>query len=247
LWWFAVAAWAEAPETLHPGELYGFWSGWTGTAYTTPKGMVVLHPLLRSSIGVTDFWDLKASIPGELFGPQLATEVAFVQNDALALSVEARGQMGWGFNAVDYGFVPHLSLRLGDGALMDLSFGVHGQAGTERLETEQGDVILQRPGIRALRPELTFDLAANEMMWLVFTARSDLIGWDVNGPHGALGAYLAYGHDLLGFSLGLNLAVLGLEGFGEDVNALLEPFGGEINPPTAFPIPLPHAQLWFRM
>jgi hypothetical protein len=123
-WWLATAAMAKAPEGVVPGELYGFWSGWTGTAYTTPKGMVVAHPLIRSSVGVTDFWDIKAPILGQLTGPQLATEVAFVQNHTLAASLEARSKLGWGLNALDYNFVPHFSVYAGDDALIDFALSV---------------------------------------------------------------------------------------------------------------------------
>jgi hypothetical protein len=244
LWTMAAAGWAKAPEYLTAGEQWSYVDGWTGNAYTVPKSMVVLHPTVRSGIGVTDQWDLKASVLGSLFGPNLSTEVAFVENEKIATSLEARGHVGWNLDSLDYDLIPHFSAHLSDDVLFDLSFGIHGQTGTERVE----GVILSRPGVQALRPELGFEFAANESLWFILTARSDLLGWSTNGAHGVLGAYLAYGHDAIGFDLGLNLAVLGLQGFGEDVASVERELDVNIwDPPPALPLPLPMVNVWFRL
>jgi hypothetical protein len=245
--WFASMAHAAAPEELTPGELWGFWSGWTGNAYTVPKGNFVFHPFIRSGVGLTDFWDLKFSIQGELFGPQLATEVGY-SNDLLAASFEARGKVGWGFNALDYALTPHFSIHAGEKAMADVSLSIVGQSGTKRIQTANGAINLSQPGLKAVRPELAFDIFASDHSWFILTARSDLLGWKENGAHGTFGGYVAYGKDVFGMSLGMNIAILGLQGFGEDWDAFEQSLGADLwNPPPAVPLPLPHAQIWFRL
>jgi hypothetical protein len=250
--WLVAVAEATPPEYLHPGELYGHWDGWTGTAYTTPKGSFMLHPLIRSSMGVSPALDLKASFLGELFGPHLAFEVAPVQNDKLALSLEARGRVNWGFETFEYGVVPHFSTWLSEKVLLDLSVGFHGRLGSV---TDEGDTtgtsgisFAPEPGLRVIRPELSMDLKLSDPLWLILTMRGNALGWQDKGPQGALGAYFAYGKGPIGFSAGGNLAILGLEGPREDVERLEEDLGVEfINLPAAIPIPLPHLQVWFRI
>lgn len=244
--WVSMA-FAKAPEELQPGELWGYWTGWSGNAYTVPKGMFVWHPFIRSGVGLTDFWDLKFSIPGEILGPQIGTELGW-SNDAIALSFETRGKTGWTFNALDYNLVPHFTAHLGDKTLFDAALTVQGQAGTKRLDTAQGSVTVENPGLKAVRPELSMDFAASDSVWIILTMRSNVAAWKDEGAQGNLGAYVAYGKDVLGFSLGLNLAVLGLKGFGEGWEQLEKDLKVELwNPPPAVPLPLPHAQIWFRL
>jgi hypothetical protein len=252
VWWSLVAAEAKPPEFLHPGELYGYmWDGWTGTAYTTPKNTFMLHPIHRSSFGVAEFMDVKASLPGELLGPQLGIEVAPVQNDKFAVSLDVRGKTGWGFDSFKYSAVPHFSAYLSEKVLLDLSLGIHGRAGSS---VDSGDTtgtagqFVPEPGLRAVRPEISMDFHLSDPLWLVLTARGNALRWEENGAQGALGGYFAYGKGALGFSVGGVLAILGLEGFGEDYSKFEQDVGIDLpNPPAAFPIPLPHAQLWFRL
>jgi hypothetical protein len=252
VWWLAVAAEAKPPEYLHPGELYGHWDGWTGSAYTTPKGSVILHPLIRSSFGAADFLDIKASFLGELLGPHLAFEAAPVQNDKFALSLEARGRTNWGFEILEYGIVPHFSAYLSEKVLVDMSLGIHGRLGSV---VDEGDTtgtsglgLAPEPGLKVVRPEVSLDLKLSDPLWLILTMRGNALGWQDNGPQGALGGYFAYGKGPIGFSAGGNLAILGLEGLGEDIERAEEDLGIEfINLPAAVPIPLPHLQVWFRI
>lgn len=249
--WLATAAQAKPPELVHPGEMYGHWGGWTGTAYTTPKGSVMLHPLLRSSFGLADFVDLKLSFLGEILRPHAAIEIAPVQTERFAFSVEARAGTGWGFRNVDYGVVPHLSVYASPKVLIDASVGVHGIAGgaiDEGDTTGTSDPFRRDPGLTAVRPELSVDFHLNDPLWLVLTARGDTLAWSRTGGQGALGAYVVYGKGTLGLSGGANLAIVGLGGPNEFLARMEQDLGVNLfRLPAAFPIPLPHLQLWMRL
>ncbi|MEQ1501213.1 MAG: hypothetical protein ABMB14_03240 [Myxococcota bacterium] len=247
--WLAVSAGATEAEPVHPGEFYGYFSGWTGTAYTTPRGELALHPSIRSSWGVAKFLDLKASLVGEVFKPHLGAELAFAQGDAGALSVEAKFAAPWGGGLMDYGVVPHASVHLGENLLLDASVGIHGLAGSQAAATTGSLGGVSEPGLEAVRPELSLDVHVADPTWVVLTVRSDVYGWATTRvPQGVAGIYGVYGKKAIGVSGGLNVALLGLGGVEEEL-ATLEELGvsGVPDLPTAVPVPLPQFQLWFRI
>ncbi|HHO53678.1 MAG TPA: hypothetical protein ENK18_23100 [Deltaproteobacteria bacterium] len=258
-------AYASAPETLSLGELYGHQGGWMGNAFTTPKGMASIHPFLRSSVGVTDQIDLKASLPRLLGGPQLFVELAPIQSESLAASLELHYQAPWSLVRHTLGATGHASLMLGT-VVLNASLTGRTEVGRRAVATlpvteptistppgegtllpDPPDAQLEDPGTDVLRPEVGLTFRLSDPTALVLTARTNLLGWGRNGPQGALGAYVAHGSDALGLSAGLNLAVLGLAGLQRELNSVEDVGLQPLQLPAAVPIPLPHAQIWFRL
>ena len=252
LWMVGVAV-AGAPETLHPGELYGQAGGWTGTAYTTPKGELALHPFVRSSFGLLRNVDIKAPLLGQIVMPQLGMEIAIVQNARVALSIEGQGQMPWGLGWVDLDVIPHASAHLTNGVRVDLSVGFSGLTRDRTLfgnETRPGITVLES-GLRTIRPEVSFDFRIADPTWLVVTGRSDVKAWsDSDTPQGAVGVYLAHGKGNIGLSVGANLALVGLGGIQQQIanaEAAIDERIGLPDVPDSVLLPLPHFQMWFRI
>ena len=248
-----VAAVAEAaPESgLQPGELYGHVGGWTGNAYTVPKGSVKLHPLLRSGIGATDFLDVKVPMLGFLLGPQFATEVGFIDTDTIAVSIEPRIAMSWTGQRFDVSSAARVTLGDPQKGLFTAGFLVGHCSGCGLRLDQDGDgtvdtTIAQREGLYALRPELTYELVLTERSHLIVTGRTNIVQLSRGRVVGVIGAYYALVSKSLGISLGLNA---GLQDITE-LNAYLSRVEGlglrEISV-DVLPIPLPHAQVWFRL
>lgn len=242
-----------APETVHPGEFYGQSSGWTGTAYTTPRGEFALHPFVRSSFGLLKNVDVKAPLLGQVIMPQLGLEVAFVQNDHLALSIEGQGAAPWGLGWVDLGVIPHASVHLTRGVMVDLSVGIHGLTRDRAILATSTDpgLVLEEGGVNTVRPELSFDFRIADPTWWVVTGRSDVHSWAESGiPQGSVGTYLVHGKGAVGFSLGMNLTLLGLGGVQEQLAVAEDAIDERVSLPTvpdSLLLPLPHFQLWFRI
>lgn len=242
----AVSGALAAPaENVTYGEMYGHFEGWTGNAYTTDKGTVALHPFLRSSVGVTDFMDIKASILGEIGTPHLSVEVAPLQNERLAASLETRYGTGWGFRHHDISTIGHFSVVTGPKVMLDASLGAHMQYGT-LVSTDLGgnEIEVEGAGFHTLRPELSGTFRLGDPTHLVVTARTNALTWDQQGANGAIGTYLVWGYESFALSGGMNLRLFGTKAAEESLSLA---FGQDINLPAAIPVPLPHFQMWFRI
>lgn len=262
---------ATAPESLSLGELYGHQGGWMGNAFTTPEGMVSIHPFIRSSVGVTDWMDLKASFPRLLFGPQVFVEVAPIQSEVAAVSLELHYEAPWSLRRHTLGATAHASVVM-ETIVLNASLTARTEVGQLPLlttTTETGETsataatstplpgtgtVVQPPdpeldasGADVLRPEIGLTFRMSDPTVFVLTARTNVLGWRRGGPQGALGAYVAHASEGLGMSVGLNLAVLGLAGLNRELESLEEAGLQTPNLPAALPIPAPHAQLWFRL
>lgn len=250
--WVGIAR-AGTPETLHPGELYGQAGGWTGTAYTTPRGELALHPFVRSSFGLLRNVDIKAPLLGQIVMPQLGMEVALVQNEHLAISVEGQGQMPWGRSWVDLDLIPHTSVHLSHGVRLDLSVAFSGLTRDRTVfETaDQPGVTIHESGLRTVRPEVAFDFRLADPTWLVVTGRSDVMAWsETETPQGTVGAYIAHGKGNIGLSAGMNLSLVGLGGVQEQLALAEEAIDERVSlpeVPDSILLPMPHFQLWFRI
>ena len=69
------------------------------TAHTLDKGAKVIHPLFPSTFGVSDGVNLETTFLGWFGGPNIATEIGFVNTDSMAVSAKAIFSSAWDFSA----------------------------------------------------------------------------------------------------------------------------------------------------
>lgn len=234
--------------TLTAGELYGSFGGWSGNAYTVPKGDAMIHPLLRSGFGVADNVDLKTSFAGLILGPQVSTEITFASNERLAASVEPRVLASWTFDALLAGVLLKVS---GGGEKVLVTGGLalsYSSIHTDGADLNGDNVPdldrVEEAGLDTLRPELTVELIVSDPSRVVLTARSNVMTYLSGGSSSAIGAYYAHGKNKLGVSAGLNIGVLDVTDINDAMaTAYIEPY---FENDTAF-LAAPHLQLWFRL
>ena len=171
----ASAAHAE-PRRIQPGELYGHRGGWTGNAYTAKQGTVNLHPLLRSSIGVTDFMDLKVSFLGLVFGPAVSAEFAVVDTGTVAVSVEPRLASSWTASRLDLGTAARVTFGSPKKGLFTTGLLVAHCSGCG-LDTNNDGIpdTAVKQGVYDLRPEVTYEFVLTKKSHLVVTGRTNII------------------------------------------------------------------------
>lgn len=130
--WLGVSALAEDGDVsaLTAGEL-------RNNAYTLEKGSVTLHPLLRSHIGILPGLDAKIPFLGLLLGPRGSVEIAPVQSETLAVSIEPEFALGWGFRTRLFGANVRLTKGLGAHRLNLNAGGFYSRA----LDLETGDFL----------------------------------------------------------------------------------------------------------
>jgi hypothetical protein len=240
MWMVMVVSMAHAgaPDTLDAGELYGSRGGWSGTAHTVPKGMVALHPLNRSAVGVTDFLDVKFGILGQILGPELGLEVQLLgrERDDVALSVETYNATGWRFNSLTSINHLHLTVPASDATLVTLSMmGGTGPVGL----VAQGTAEIEQSWLA--QPEVSVDVKLSDTVNFTGTGRTAIHGWAADVPNATVGGIFSFGSEVFGCSGGLNLVYGGIQ-------TPLPVSSGELdfNSDLAV-IPWPHAQMWFRI
>lgn len=236
-----ATAWAGAPETLDVGELYGSRAGWSGNAHTVPKGMAALRPFNRSAVGLTDQVDLKFGILGQALGPEAGAEVQLLgrERSDVSLSLETYNTVnGWGFQSFTTLNHVHLTVPASESVLITVSM-MGGYGPSVSVADGSGEFV----DTVLLQPELTIDAKVSDRVNFTGTARTAIHGWQAEVPNGVLGGIVAYGSGAIGFSAGLNLLYGGLQGplpiGNEDAEATFES--------DLVVVPLPHAQVWFRL
>ncbi len=240
-----VALAAPVQTNLTAGEMYGHIGGYTGNAYTAPKGGLYLHPFVRSTVGVTERIDVKISPLGWIAGPNAHLEFAPIQNEDMAFSIEP-GLIGvWSPVLVGYTNFFRFSKVAGNG-LFNLSLGLGGTFGNATLitGTQINDTLVvdNTDPVNMVRPEVGYDFNLTDRSRLVVTGRTNLIGLTRGVANGSIGAMWFYGSEQIGASLGVNVMAGGLD--PESV-ALLNQAGMRV--PAIVVLPLPHAQIWYRL
>lgn len=213
-------------EALAPGELYGHRSGWMGNAYTMPKGHYSISVLSRSAVGLGQRVDVKAPILGSLLGPKLSSEVALVQHDRFAASIEPLVWFWtWGGALQEVSVTGRTSAAAGPGLL---------NVGLTYAQVSP----LLREETTALRLEVSYELIVSDDHRLIVAGRTDLA---TPRAHSG-GVYFVAGSESIGLSLGVNVGYLELSA----VRSPLEVVGLGDSIPAGQILPLPHLQLWIR-
>lgn len=215
-----LAAPAEAKE-LTSGEF-------RNTADTTEAGEIVLHPLfLPSSAGLAKNLDLKfPSILGLVGGPMLGVEYAVVSNDAIAVSIEPRGNIGWTFDSYSAGGSGRFTLRLGENRL-NVSGGAlytrlpsvsvaapapatetTGTTGTTGTAPPSAPTTTIGASYVAVPVNVGFDAVASDHTTYRFTAQTDLGTLDAGVPFSMFAANWNHGSKDGSFRLALGVALL---------------------------------------
>jgi len=243
----AVRAGAGVRDLSH-GELYGWPAYWSGNAWTMGKGKAAVRPLMRSALGVVPGVDVKSSALGWLAGPNLHLEVAPVHTDTVAASIEGGGSTPWN--------------RLGDAMYVYGEGKVSTEVAPDQLAVTGGLLVSYRRGYvdvnteqgggeieftdRFVKPKLGVELMLGSSASLVVHGRVNAGRLVQQGLlSGGGGGYFAYGRDLLGLSIGVNIQAGQIGTSNDPVVASLVRFFGLENELVVFPFP--HAQLWFRL
>jgi hypothetical protein len=243
---FALAASAKpSEENLTSGELYGHLGGWTGNAYTVPKGDVMFHPLLRSGIGLSDTVDLKLPILGMLLGPSLSSEIGIRPGDKLAVSFEPRFNSAWNFGWQEYGLLGKVTF--GAAQKTHFTLGVHTVYRNGYRDTNlDGTIGPNDVGntMTVVRPEASLEFRLTDVSRFILLGRTNVVQLSKGKVVGAFGALYALGNGPIGLSAGMNFGFLDVQG----VNALwVQAFDQPLFGKDYVILPGPHFQLWFRI
>jgi len=229
---------------LHAGELYGARAFWSGNAYSMPKGHLVFHPLIRSAYGVTDWMDVKASLLGTIGGPNVNVEVAPLQTDDVALSIETGIFVGWNAFPDQYDGYGELKVTTRLAGATFLTVGAYGGQTTTIVEVTTGtadETTTETLSSTQLKPKLAIEGYITNRTAIVGSVRTNLMPLIDGGSFvGSAGCYLATAPtSAFAMSAGVNLNVAALG----DVPDAVE---GVVSVPDALVLPTPHLQLWFR-
>ena len=213
-------------EGLAPGELYGHRTGWMGNAYTMPKGHYSVSALSRSAVGLGQRVDVKMPILGTVLGPKISTEVALLQHERFAASVEPLVWFWtWGGSLQEVSVTGRISTAVGPGLL---NTGLtYAQVSSLRQEVSTD-----------LRLEVNYELILSDHHRLIVAGRTNLAAQQSYSG----GIYFAAGADHIGLSLGANVGYLDLS----SAKSSLELVGLGDSIPEGQLLPLPHLQLWIR-
>ena len=216
---------ARAGE-LAPGELYGHRTGWMGNAYTMPKGHYSISALSRSAVGLGQRVDVKAPILGTVLGPKISSEVALIQHERVAVSIEPLLWFWtWGGSIQEVSMTGRASAAAGPGLL---------NAGLTYAQVSS----LRQEVSTDLRLEVNYELVLSDHHRLIVAGRTNLAAQRSYSG----GVYFAAGADHIGLSLGANVGYLDLS----SAKSSLEVVGLGESIPEGQLLPLPHIQLWIR-
>lgn len=213
-------------EGLAPGELYGHRTGWMGNAYTMPKGNYSVSALSRSAVGVGQRVDVKIPILGTVLGPKISSEVALIQHERVAVSLEPLVWFWtWGGALQEVSMTGRISAAVGPGLL---NTGLTYAQVRSLLQEETTD----------LRLEVNYELVLSDHHRLIVAGRTNLAAQRAASG----GVYFAAGADHIGLSLGANVGYLDLS----SAKSSLDWVGLGDSIPQGQLVPMPHLQLWIR-
>lgn len=229
----AAASAADAPAgppAIDSGEF-------RNTAQTTPKGVFLFHPLLKSQFGLADHLDIKVPILGTLLGgPNVSVEYQFVDSDAVGLSIEPQLYLGWTLKNYNAGGTLHSTIAVGANRLNISAGAVYAQTYIKDTDLNTaGDQSVTTKGL-TLPINVGFDIVVNDATTLRFVVNTAV---PLNGGFGAIGAFNwnhAFGDN---FRLSLGVAVLSA-GF----ITVPDQIAGKV--PTWAVLPVPTFELWWR-
>ena len=197
------------------------------TAHTLDKGAKVIHPLFPSTFGVSDGVNLETTFLGWLAGPNIATEIGFVNTDSMAVSADAIFSSTWDFSAFS---------SVGG----QLNYTSGGPL-TNRFNASAGLLRNSFSGYNSfsIPISLGYDIVPSESTTIQFTGASD-IGYFLEGSAaGSIGTAWNKGWESYRIRLGITAAYLSID---EQTRALLEEFDIELPNVLA----LPEFQMWWR-
>ena len=219
LFLFLYSTSAEATP-LESAEFYN-------TAHTLKKGEKVIHPIMPSMFGISDGVNLKTSFLAWFGGPNLTSEIGFVNTETSAISADIIFSSAWDFSTVS-----------SVGGQLNYTSGA---PLTNRFNASAGLIRTNISGISALSMPITlgYDIVSSESTTVQFTGASDIGRFIDGGASGSIGAAWNKGWDTYRIRLGITAAYLDID---EQTQQLLEEFGVEL--PNF--IPLPNFQMWWR-
>ena len=169
---------------------------------------------------------MKMPILGTVLGPKLSTEVALLQHERFAASVEPLVWFWtWGGMLQEVSVTGRISTAVGPGLL---NTGLtYAQVSSLRQEVSTD-----------LRLEVNYELILSDHHRLIVAGRTNLAAQQSYSG----GIYFAAGADHIGLSLGANVGYLDLS----SAKSSLELVGLGESIPEGQLLPLPHLQLWIR-
>lgn len=212
------------------------------TADTTPKGELILHPLLRSQIGIVEHFDLKASVLGFLVtGPQLAAEYQFLDTRSLKLSIEPEGNLRWGFRT--YGAGASLRATIPAGVhRVNVSVGArYGQYYIFDADLDTVGTQTREYTALTLPINLGFDYVVDDSTAVRFVLNTSVETF----PDGAYsGTFAVNWNHSLGENFRIAVGVVIVAGGTPDFYTLMDNLGLPRGP---FVLPLPTFEMWWRI
>ena len=238
-----VGWWVSLGVSVSLAQDPGIASGeFRNTADTTPKGEFVIHPLLRSSYGVSDKLDIKLSPLGFLLGgPQVFVEYQLVGGDGVHVSIEPAANTTWNFRSYAVGGMVRSTVPVGANRFNLSAGGTYGQTylRDSDLNTE-GDQPLTTQGV-TVPLNVGFDLVPSDRTTVRFVLNTEVLAMTQGVLVGTLGGNWnhAFG-DRFRFSVGAVLLFGAVPGWA---NAM-ESAG---LPRLPLIIPAPTFELWWRL
>jgi hypothetical protein len=234
-----VAAPPPAADTagsfLHAGEF-------RNNAYTTQRGDVVLHPLLKTHIGLAKGLDVKFPILGQIAGPRASVELGLVQGDAFALSIEPEAGASWSGGSFHGNAVARTTIGVGEHRFNLSAGGGYTHATITTIDAD-GNETTSSLDFALIPVNLGFDLVATDRTTVRFVANTDvgaILATDVKAGLVGFNWNHAAG-DKFRVSAGVAAYV------GENpITDLLDSIGIEGGPDLAT-LPLPTLELWWTI
>lgn len=228
------AAFAQDPA-LASGEF-------RNTADTTPKGEFVIHPLLRSSYGLTDKLDFKLSPLGFLAGgPQLFVEYQLVGGDGPHLSIEPSASASWNFRSFSAGGMVRSTFPVGPHRFNLSAGGTYGQTYVRDADLNTDGDQPQTTVGASVPLNVGFDLVPSDATTVRFVLNTEVLAMTSGVFAGSLG--INWNH-AFGDRFRLSLGGVLLYGVVPGFYQALADAGLPAVPPI---LPFPTFELWWRL